>query len=111
MPKYGNDEAIEKLGARILEDCVVNGKSIITGEPLWNNENFSGLRRLYIERPDSSNATFDKKLQKQLDNMTSDERQLMGELYLLDLLVLGNLKAQTKINKVNDVLRRCDPPV
>ncbi|WP_295623742.1 McrB family protein [uncultured Corynebacterium sp.] len=111
MLEYGNGDAIEKLGARILEECVVEGKSIINGKQLWNSENFSGMRARYVENPDYSNDSFDKKLQKQLDGMTSDERQLAGELYILDLLVLGNLKPQTKVSKINAVLERCEPPL
>ena len=109
MALYGNYRMIAAVGERVKQDCLIGQKSILTGEVIWTQENFQELYRLYNENLDESNRTFDVKVQDQLQQASSPARQLFAELYIIDLLVLGNILPKTKIQKINAVLEKCDP--
>lgn len=111
MAQYGNETAVEALGARFRQECLVEQKSLLTGDPLWLPVVFDELYAHYNENVDESSRTFDAKILDQLSGASSDAWQLFAELYILDFLVLGNVLPKTKINKVNALLERCEPPL
>ena len=111
MALYGNYKAVETLGARFKRECLIERRSLLTGETLWIPEVFQELYLNYNENLDESDRRFDEKVLDQLSGASSQAWQLFGELYVLDLLVLGNLNPQTKIDKVNGILEHCTPPM
>lgn len=111
MGMYGNYEGIKELGEDIKERCLINGRSLLTDEPIWTRDNFIELKAAYNDQPDESSRTFDQKLERQLRDVTSGARQLFAELYLVDMLVLGNVLAETKIKKIDTLLKDCEPPL
>lgn len=111
MAKYGNEAAVINLGSKFRDRCLVEQKSLLTGEIIWTSEHFAELVEHYVENLDEGNRAFDVKLVDQLAGVSSEARQLFAELYALDLLVLGNVLAATKISKIDAVLAKCDPPL
>lgn len=71
---------------------------------------FEELYSAYVQQPDTSKRSFDQKAADQLEHVTSDARQLFAELYLIDVLPLGNIRAATKIERIDAILDKCDPP-
>lgn len=111
MAKYGNDRQVEAFGQRVLHEALIEGRSLLDGRPIWTQDNFAELQQRYTQQPDESGDTFDTKLQHQFEGAPSDVWQLFAELYVVDLSVIGNVRASTKVAKVEAVLRRCTPPL
>lgn len=111
MAKYDNEPRILGLGAKFRDHCLIEQKSILTGELLWTPERFDELVEHYVENLDDSNRGFDVKLKDQLAGTSSGAQQLFAELYILDLLVLGNVLPSTKIKKITAILDMCEPPI
>lgn len=102
---------LRNIGQKFLHHCLVEQKSILTDEIIWTQENFQELKTRYTDNPLSSSASFDAKVVQQLNGASSGARLLFGELYILDLLVLINVTAVTKIAKVEAVISKCEPPL
>lgn len=111
MALYGNAERVEAFGQRLLADSMLEERSFLTGERIWTSEVFRELQERYCDSPDESDKKFDEKLRIQLRNASSRALQLFAELYVVDLAVLGNVGAETKIAKIDALLQRCTPPL
>lgn len=112
MVLYGNHDAVLALADKFKNHCLINQKSILTNNTLWTHENFQELDTLYGQNLDTSaGRTFQEKLDNQLKTASNEALQLFAELYILDLLVLGNISSTKKIENVEHVLNKCQPPV
>ena len=112
MALYGNDDAVLKLAEKFKTHCLIEQQSILTNNTLWTDENFQELDTLYGQNLDTSaGRTFQEKLDTQLHEASNQALQLFAELYILDLLVLGNISSNKKIENVEHVLNKCQPPV
>lgn len=111
MGNYGNDRGVARVGDALRTRCLIEGRSLLTEAPVWTAENFALLKTAYNDRPDIGAGTFDSKLVAQLDGLPSAARQLFAELYLVDILILGNVRPETKIAKIDAILRECEPPL
>lgn len=105
------EAATEKLGARFRDVALIDQKSILDGRQIWTREVFDELYDYYVQSPDLGNRSFDEKLADQLENVSSDARQVFAELYLLQLIPERRMRADTKLNRVRSVLEGCIPPV
>ena len=112
MVLYGNHDAVLALAEKFKTHCFVEQKSILTNNTLWTHKNFQELDTLYGQNLDTSaGRTFQEKLDNQLHEASNQALQLFAELYILDLLVLGNISSNKKIENVEHVLNKCQPPV
>lgn len=112
MALYGNEDAVLKLAEKFKNHCFINQQSILTNNTLWTYENFQELDTLYGQNLDtSSERSFQEKLDNQLQRASNEALQLFAELYVLDLLVLGNISATKKIDNVEHVLNKRRPPM
>jgi hypothetical protein len=77
--------------------ALVEGDSVFTpGDPIWSSEHAAELMTNFVGAIDTSGASFDDKLAKQLKDVSPGAAQLFAELYALDLLPLSDYKASTK---------------
>ena len=112
MALYGNDDAVLKLAEKFKTHCLIEQQSILTNNTLWTDENFQELDTLYGQNLDTSaGRTFQEKLDNQLQQASNQALQLFAELYILDLLPLGNVTFTKKIENVEHILHKCNPPV
>ena len=112
MARYGNEDAVLKLAEKFKNHCFINQQSILTNNTLWTYENFQELDTLYGQNLDtSSERSFQEKLDNQLQTASNEALQLFAELYILDLLVLGNITSSKKIENVEHILNKCRPPI
>ena len=111
MAKYGNEDLVLELGAKFRDHCLIAQRSILTDQLLWTPEHFDELMEHYVNNPDQTKRGFDVKIKDQLSEASSAARQLFAELYILDLLVLGNVLPYTKVEKITAILNTCTPPV
>lgn len=111
MGRYGNRDGVAELGRELKRRCLIEGTALLTDAAVWTSEHFEELRAAYNERPDESTGSFDHKVVGQLAGVPSAARQLFGELYIVDLLVLGNVLPETKIAKVDAILASCEPRI
>lgn len=110
MP-YGNGPAVEALAERFKETSLIEQKSLITGETIWTYEYFDELYRAYNLNLHVGKGGFEDKVRSQLKGISSTARQLFAEIYILNMLPLGNIGHAKKIQNLERVLKECDPPV
>jgi 5-methylcytosine-specific restriction protein B len=107
-----NAPQVEKVGAEILNRCLINDDSLLTpGRPIWTSENLAELHTIYVSAPDVSAKSFSEKLQIQLAPSSPAARQLFAEIYILNILAVSNFLATTKIAVIEEVLAPLQPLV
>lgn len=111
MSVTSSSAGIARVGEVIKQRCLIEGLSMLTGSLIWTPRHFAELKAAYTDRPDVGAGTFDGKLVAQLGDVSSEARQLFAELYIIDILILRNVKPATKIAKIDAILGRCDPPL
>ncbi|KAB1663651.1 McrB family protein [Pseudoclavibacter sp. CFCC 13611] len=111
MAEYGNHAGIRSIGEDLKQRCLISEQALLTDAAVWTASNFAELRAAYNENPDTSVGTFDEKIVRQLATVSSAAKQLFAELYVINLLVLGNVLPDTKIKKIDAVLSGCTPPL
>ena len=74
------------------------------GQPLWTISTCKTLDERFVQAPDRSEATFDAKLKKQLQDSGSLIIQAAGELIFFHLLTTAHLLPNTKKSLVDKVL-------
>ncbi|WP_421083823.1 McrB family protein [Rothia nasimurium] len=108
---YGNYEAVEALAQQFKDISLIGQQSILTGEHIWIPQYFDELYNAYVLSLDETRRSFESKINIQLSGVTSQARQLFAEIYILDMLPLGNIGQERKLKNINSVLAGCDPAV
>jgi hypothetical protein len=107
-----NAPQVEKVGAAILNDCLIaNGSLLAPGKQIWTSNHLAELHANYIGAPDVSANSFAEKLEKQLAPCSPEARQLFAEIYALNILPIVNFLESTKVKVIEDVLAPLQPPV
>lgn len=107
-----NAPQVEKVGAAILNDCLIADGSLLTpGKQIWTSDHLAELHANYIGAPDVSANSFAEKLEKQLAPCSPESRQLFAEIYALNILPIVNFLESTKVKVIEDVLAPLQPPV
>ena len=107
-----NAPQVEKVGAAILNDCLIADGSLLTpGKQIWTSDHLAELHANYIGAPDVSANSFAEKLEKQLAPCSPEARQLFAEIYALNILPIVNFLEATKVKVIEDVLAPLQPPV
>ncbi|MGQ4533710.1 McrB family protein [Dermabacteraceae bacterium P13115] len=104
MALYGNYRLVDEFGRRLRDTALLGGRSLLDGSRIWNADNFTELDRYYCQQPDDSADTFDTKLRRQLAGASQEAVQLFAELYAVHFSVLGNVREETKLAKIQAVL-------
>lgn len=100
MTSYTNGVNVLKLAAHIRDEAIIPQGSLFTERSIWSRPVFEELHCAYVESPDSSSASFEDKLKRQLDGTSDDAKVLFAELLLLNLLILGNVTARRKCDLI-----------
>lgn len=107
-----NAPQVEKVGATILNECLIADGSLLTpGKQIWTSDHLAELHANYIGAPDVSANSFAEKLEKQLAPCSPGARQLFAEIYSLNILPVVNFLESTKVRVIEDVLAPLQPPV
>ena len=101
---------IEGVARTILRDCLVQDGSLLGGS-VWTPDNLAELHTAYVDNPDTSKTKFYDKLRMQLADVSRDARQLFAELYILNVLPIGDLTQTYKLDHTNEILEPINPPV
>ena len=111
---FGRPEAaaVEKVGRRLVEAALGQDGSLLTpGQPIWTADHLAELEHDYVKRPDLGSGGLIEKLADQLATTSSGAIQLFAELLIVNVLPIENLGGQLKLQQLEAVLDRCDPPV
>ncbi len=80
--------------------CLLEGRSLLTDEPLWNAGGFEELRRHFIEHPDAGKGSFEDKLRGQLGPASPEAKRLWAEMTWAYDLIATNVKRTTKLDRI-----------
>lgn len=111
---FGRADAflVEKIGRRLIESAFGQDGSLLTpGQPIWTASHLAELQRDYVNRSNVGSGGLIEKLDVQLATTSSGAVQLFAELLIVNVLPITNLGGQLKLQQVEAVLNRCDPPV
>ena len=113
MPKNEPNSPVYRVAERFVDIALRRDDSFFTaGRSIWSLANLDELDRLYVQRPDLGEGSFEEKLRSQLSEASADAYQLMGEaLYTYYLPAGFNIGGQAKRQKTEEVLNWSPTPV
>ncbi|MEH7130415.1 AAA family ATPase [Neobacillus drentensis] len=86
-----------------LECLNMDGSILWPGENIWTLENLKQLKKVYVDRPDNSNSSFEDKLKIQLRGQSKEIYKLVCECLFVYYLFPANMNYKTKIKKLDNV--------
>ncbi len=101
--RFENETNILSVSEKIFQ-CIRHGGSVLTAKDVWTNENLDILFERFVDTPDFGGSGFMDKLRGQLAGLDDEPIILFAEALLLDILPLGNLKPETKMGLLVQVL-------
>lgn len=106
------EEKVQEAAATVLKLGLVDGDSAFTpGSPVWTAEAAAELERAFVDKPDLGPGSFLEKLRSQLAGCSPTTLQLAAELQYLSVLPLGDLKVDTKRDRIRRPLSMMAEPV
>lgn len=95
-----------EVGQRFVDRALRNDDSLFTpGRAVWSLAHLDELDRLYVQRPDLGEGSFEQKLRIQLEGASPEAVQLMAEiLFVYYLPARGNISGNTKRERLREVL-------
>ncbi|WP_082962232.1 McrB family protein [Mycobacterium sp. 852014-52144_SCH5372336] len=111
---FGRADAflVEKVGRQLIEFGFGQDSSLLTpDQPVWTAAHLTELQQDYVNRPQIGSGGLIEKLDEQLATTSSGAVQLFAELLIANVLPITNLGGQLKLQQVEAVLNRCNPPV
>jgi 5-methylcytosine-specific restriction protein B len=98
------DRVYEAAG-EFVRECLQKDSSVFSpGRPIWSQSVVSDLNKRFVQHPDPSKDTFERKFQRQLAGAGPATVQLAAELLYVHLLISTQLKGPTKIDLISRVL-------
>jgi 5-methylcytosine-specific restriction enzyme B len=113
MPRFDADRVVYDVAARWVDAALRRDDSLFTpGVAIWTLARLDELDRLYVQRPDLGEGSFEDKLHAQLDGASPAAVQLMAEiLFVYYLPARYNISGPTKRQKLEQVLSWMPSPV
>ena len=103
-PHESNSAAVYDAAEKWRDRCLIGDGSILaTGQAFWRAEFFDELDQSFIQRPDTSTATFLDKLERQLAGASDEAIRLMAEVNWVVTLFPSNIKPDTKSQNVRKI--------
>ena len=94
---------------RIVENGLRRDDSLFTpGRSIWSLPNLAELQARFVDRPDTSNDSFENKFRRQLAGAPAEAVQLAAELLFVHLLISNQLRGDTKRQQITEVLSWAD---
>lgn len=102
-----------EIAQRWVDRALRADDSLFTpGAPIWSAEHLDELDKLYVQRPDVGEGTFEEKLRSQLEGGSAGAVQLMAEiLFVYYLPARGNISGNTKRERLKEILSWLPAPV
>jgi 5-methylcytosine-specific restriction enzyme B len=98
-----NDVTYE-AARRIVENGLRRDDSLFTpGRSIWSLQNLVELQARFVDRPDTSNDSFENKLRRQLAGAPPEAVELAAELLFVHLLISIQLRGDTKREQIAEV--------
>lgn len=97
-------KAIEATGSEIRRVLVEQDSLFAPGNRVWSPENFSILRKAFVENPDTSGSRWALKLSLQLNGSPPEVIRLFAEMFFINLAPLSDYKESTKRELIQQVL-------
>lgn len=107
MSRYCGDEdaSVTLETAEQWKDVsLINGKSIFTGEEIWNIENLDYLDKYFVHNLNWGEGNFIQKLEAQLEPTPNATKKLCAEMIWLMLLSPSNIGPAKKREIVNTIM-------
>jgi len=110
---HGPGSAEVYAAARRVVDAGLraDGSVFTPGAAIWTLDQAEDLYRRFVQQPDSSSATFEQKLRRQLDGAPATTFQAMGELLFFHLLIASDIGGASKRGTIQTVLSWSAEPV
>jgi len=106
QPMVTKAPLVEAAAREIIQAGILLKPSPFGGsEPTWTVHNATELLHRVFDNYDGGDGSFMQKLEKQLDGASTGVKILAAELLTLQTLPLSNVRAQTKLGKVNTILQ------
>ena len=83
---------------------LINGKSIFTGEEIWNLESLDSLDKYFVQNLHQGEGHFIQKLEAQLEPTPNATKKLCAEMMWLMLLSPSNIGPAKKREIVNTIM-------
>jgi 5-methylcytosine-specific restriction protein B len=114
MAYYRSAEAEKVYAAarRVVDAGLREDGSVFTpGAAIWTLDQVEDLYRRFVQQPDTSSASFEQKLRRQLEGAPAATFQAMGELLFLHLLIAADIGGASKRKTIQTVLSWSPQPV
>ena len=104
MARFKDAERILAAAEHWKDRCLLGEGSLFTEWSLWTHDNFENLRRLYVERLDTSGDSFRTKLRRQLRPGSGDVKCLWAEMTWLYYLIAARraMAPGTKLQRIRE---------
>ncbi len=87
------------------------GSLFTPGVPIWTVTGLTELTQRFIDQPDTSDESFERKLAKQLTGASDPAFQLMAEMLYIYYLVAAQVRVSTKLANIREILAWMKAPV
>ena len=106
MAKYcgnRNSEYILKNANEFKQNCLIEGKSLLTDAVIWTSEYCEELTKYFVDNPDAGEGDFFTKLETQLTDTSANAKVLAAEMLWLMFLCPSNTGAASKRGSIERV--------
>ena len=87
------------------------GSLFTPGVQIWTAASLTELTQRFIDQPDTSDESFERKLVKQLAGASDLALQLMGETLYIYYMVAAQVRVNTKLANIREILKWMKTPV
>ncbi|MGS0498891.1 McrB family protein [Pseudoalteromonas mariniglutinosa] len=106
MPRYcgnRNSEHLLKNANEFKQNCLIEGKSLLTDAVIWTSEYCEELTKYFVDNPNAGEGDFFTKLETQLADASANAKLLAAEMLWLMFLCPSNTGAVSKRGSVERV--------
>jgi MoxR-like ATPase len=97
MARYEPAEHIYLIAEQWARDCLIGDGSLLwPGEPAWSTETVERFKACFVDRPDTSAASFEEKFKRQLADEPDIVTRLACEMLLVYFLYPTNVSGRRK---------------
>ncbi|MCZ7664807.1 MAG: hypothetical protein M5U22_18645 [Thermoleophilia bacterium] len=98
-------ECVYRVAEVFRDAALASVDSLLTpGRPIWSAEGLDELHERFVLQPDTSKASFEEKLSRQLTGAGDDAIQLMAEIVLMHLLIHHHISGDKKRQTLQTIL-------
>lgn len=103
---------IYQVAGTWVDQCLRRDDSLFSpGRAIWSAPWIRDLRERFVERPDESQDTFSRKLERQLEGAPAETLQLMGEMLCVHFLIADSVTGRRKREVIREVLDWSPSPI